>query len=522
MRSKPFLVWDCETDPFQRRTIPKPFLVGAYDGKELVQWWGDDCIQRFIEWLKNRPSSILYAHNGGKFDFFFLPQPLGNPPRIVNGRIISAPFLHHELRDSFAILPFALAAYKKTEIDYAKFSRSERERNRREILSYHADDLRDTFDLVNSFRRRFGNKLTAPSAAIRELLKLHPIERKGQTHDQIFRPFMFGGRVECFRRGDFQGNWKLYDVNSMYPHVMREFNHPIGSEYEFTTDKRKLLQGKRPGFAVIDATSSGSLPLRESSGIAFPHRRALFHATLHEMRVAYRLGLLQIHSIQSGYLANGYSQFSSFVDQFAGEKIAAKESGDKIGELFAKLVLNSSYGKLAANPEKYYDYQFCLDNEKDIEEGWELYEDWGWFLVLRRPSALREFSFFDVATGASITGAARATLLEAIHKAKTPLYCDTDSIIAESLDMPLHSSRLGAWKTECEADRAIIIEKKLYCLTKNNQAIKKANKGVAMQLKDFISVIRGGVFEYERLAPTFQRDGSAVFINRKITQRNKT
>ena len=63
---------DLETDPFQHGRLPKPFLSGFDDGNRVVEFWGDDCILRLVEFLATLEDPyIIYAHNGGKFDFFY-------------------------------------------------------------------------------------------------------------------------------------------------------------------------------------------------------------------------------------------------------------------------------------------------------------------------------------------------------------------------------------------------------------------------------------------------------------------
>lgn len=515
---KPWIVADFETDPFLHGHIPQVFLAGIFDGKQVIQFWGDDAIEKFSSYLESLKAHYIFFHNGGKFDFFFLrPWPLKAPLRIINGRIVSARFGKHTLRDSFSILPFALEQYQKTEIDYDKFTKENREHHRAEILAYHADDLRNLHDLVSAFIERFGLKLTAPSAAIQELNKLHPVTRKGPSHDEKFRPFYYGGRVECFESGHLPGAWSCHDVNSMYPYVMANFDHPTGTGFAFTTARRPVLQGERPGFAFVDCTSRGALPLRQDDGkLEFPHGRHTFSCTLHELRKAYQLGLVRIHRIESAWVASEFSRFGDFVSVFSGEKIQAKRDGNRIGELFAKLILNSAYGKFGANPERYYDYDFLLEDDV-FPMGWDVHEDLGWMCVIRKPSALREFSYYDVATAASITGAARSVLLEAIANSERPIYCDTDSIISEGLRDAKTGDELGAWKLEATGDTAIILAKKLYALFKNGEIVKQASKGVRMQSDDYLAICKGEEYIYLRDAPTFRRDGSSEFLERRIS-----
>lgn len=510
-------VWDLETDPFRKDIKPEPFLAGLFDGAQFVQFWGDDCIVQFVAWLRDQRPMQLYAHNGGKFDVFYLPWPVDSP-KIIAGRIAQCTLGKHQLRDSYCILPFSLATYQKTKIDYTKFLRENREDCKTEIMQYHRDDLLFTYELIYGFKERFGNKLTIASAAVTELNDVHPIARKGENHDAIFRKYLFGGRVECFEKGKLFGNWKIYDVNSMYPYVMREFNHPVGLEYIYSDEIEDLEQfPDAPGFISGRFISAGAFPHRvEGENLSFPHGEFDFDITLHEYREAHRLGLVADVRIDSIWISTEYTNFAAFVDKFSAEKIAAKKSGDKRAELFAKFILNSSWGKLAANPENYYDYQFLMESE-NMPSGWEPHEDYGWLRVIRRASPIRHTAYYDVATGASVTGASRAVLMRAIANSKRPIYCDTDSLICESLSESLDDYKLGSWKLEGAGDCAIIISKKLYCVTDNNTLVKNACKGVELNYKDYLQLIETGEYNHSRIAPTFKKDASARFITRRIT-----
>lgn len=536
-RAKPkkprILVADFETDPFQYRVKPQVFLTGVCDGEKTIQWWGDQSVPAFCDYLgQQTETTYVFFHNGGKFDFFYLPWPLHDPIKIINGRIVSAKprgASKVTLRDSFAFLPFALSAYAKTEIDYEKFKASEREKHRGEIEAYHRDDLTSTYALVSAFIERFGLRLTIASTAIKELNKLCPVDRKGEHHDQKFRPYYFGGRVEAFERGHLAGPWRLYDVNSMYPFAMANYNHPTGTGYEFICALDKLLADKRPGFAKVHGRAHGCFPLKTEEGrLEFPHDTNTYRVTLYELREAVRLSLFECDDVEAGYIAVDSQNFAPFVRVWSDEKIAARRADDKKRELFAKLILNSAYGKFGSNPDNYYDYRFLMADEPwpvcrctrcrewpDPLHAWEPFEDWGWLVIARRPSATRPFSYFDVATAASITGAARARLMKALAGATRPIYCDTDSIICEAIGEPVGEA-LGEWKLEAEADAAIVLEKKTYALVKNGELVKSAAKGVKMTLKDYFDVANGKEYTYFRDAPTFRRDGSAQFINRTI------
>jgi hypothetical protein len=225
---KKLAVIDLETDPFKWGRVPKAFASAFFDGEQYINFWGADCVHLLVEYILSLEDEYyIYAHNGGKFDFFYLMEEgvLDNPVKIINGRIVTAAMGKHELRDSYAILPIPLKAYEKDEIDYAKFEFDKREKHKPEILKYLRHDCEYLYTLVDKFLNRFGLNLTVGSTAIKELQKFHKFEKTKRWHDEIYRPYYFGGRVQCFEHGILEGDFKVYDVNSMYPHVMKNYKH---------------------------------------------------------------------------------------------------------------------------------------------------------------------------------------------------------------------------------------------------------------------------------------------------------
>src|SRR5262245_7368009 len=98
--SRGLAVIDLETDPFEFGATLEPFAAGVWiQGEGYFDFWGPQCVYRALAFLAliERPL-IVYAHNGGKFDFFFLLQHLDNPIKIINGRIVRAKFGRHEFR----------------------------------------------------------------------------------------------------------------------------------------------------------------------------------------------------------------------------------------------------------------------------------------------------------------------------------------------------------------------------------------------------------------------------------------
>src|SRR5579862_7391491 len=199
-------VLDFETDPFRYGRIPQPFAVELYTDQTTFVAWGNDCVEKLMDYLEMLETPCrIYAHNGGKFDFFFIYPYLDNPIRIINNRIVSAKLFHHNLRDSFAIIPVPLRAYAKDDIDYNKLESHRREKHKDEILSYLHTDCVKLFELVSSFIDRFGPMLTIGSTAMQEIQARYDFERLNEEGDAFFRQWYYGGRVECFHSGILSG-----------------------------------------------------------------------------------------------------------------------------------------------------------------------------------------------------------------------------------------------------------------------------------------------------------------------------
>jgi hypothetical protein len=523
-------VIDYETDPFKYGRIPRPFVAGFYDGEIYREFWGDDCVQQLVDWLTyDAPHAyLIFAHNGGKFDFFLMLEHLENPVKIINGRIVSAKLGRHELRDSFAIIPIGLGAYQKDEIDYAKFERECREQHRAEICNYLRGDCVYLHELVSAFVARFTAKITVGSTAIAELRKFHPFDQQREWHDQKFRPFYFGGRVEAIETGILDGDWKVIDVNSMYPHVMADYDHPTGREYLVSYSAVMDKKGRMSGFARapfyfahIECRQDGAFPTRvKDQPLNFHVEHGEFWVTSHELKAAVELGLVSQVKVKSVHVPLKTIRFREFVEFWMAEKIAGKLTGDKIRELFAKFMLNSAYGKFGTNPDNYKDFMIQHQGDDMPPEPWSISSSHQCGVNLWEKDAQTK-RYFDVATAASITSAARSVLLRALRNSRRPIYCDTDSIICEGTgNIELDPSRLGAWKLEAEGDRIAIAGKKLYALKQGDKFVKLASKGVRLTGASVFDLCRGGRVEWENDAPSFSLKKPATFIKRKIALQN--
>jgi hypothetical protein len=515
---------DCETNPFNYGDTIAPFVWGFYSEEEgSNHWWNDDpkiCTLQFIDFLYSlKEPHIIYLHNGGKFDIFFFLEYITGEVRIVNGRVLECRIGPHIIRDSYAAIPIALAVYKKDDMNYDLLKPGIRNKNKSKIIKYLNNDCIYLYEMITRFLDEFGNRLTIGGAAMEQLKTFHEFESGNQEFDKLFRPFYSGGRNQCFKTGIINQPIKIFDKNSMYPAVMLNNLHPIGCEY-ITSD----VFDNNTDFAVIEAINHGALAARVKNGLDFTVPRGTFFATGHEIRAGLETGTLEILSVKTAYEFRRRSTFREFVLHFYNLRMHAKDISDDLLLIFYKLILNSAYGKFCTDCEDYKDW-FITAADEMLADPWnpEIMHDE--YILWSKPSLQKKY--FNVATGASITGASRAELLYGLAAAVDPVYCDTDSIMCRDLHAEIDSKKLGAWKFEAEGDMLAIGGKKLYALYKDGAPVMKkgphdtlieykASKGVRLTSAQILSIARGDVIKYENPVPAFKLDGGQIYTHRHI------
>lgn len=516
-KKKTIAVIDCETDPFEKGVIPQPFIWGYYDGNNYEEFMETEDL---IEFIRGR-NEIIYAHNGGKFDFHFLISEAKHDTNImcVAGRIIKFKIGEAELRDSFAIIPSALKNYSKAEFDYRKLHHTMRHKHMPEIKDYLKSDCENLYNMVSEFRENYGSGVTIAGTAIKYAQKMHKedLGGTGRAHYENLVKYYAGGRVECFESGIIDGDITLIDINSAYPWAMQH-EHPTGDGMVFT---RKLPENPQNCFVSLKCISHGALWVREKGRLQFPNDGILreYHVTGWEYETAMKLNLIDNVEITGCYVFNRTVNFKEYVNHFYEIRRQAKERGDKGQDLFAKIFLNSLYGKFAANPDTYEEIQITdwsnVVNKE--EEGWTLAgqineED---FLISQKLPEHKK-KWYNIATAASITGFVRAMLLEAAHNVERPLYCDTDSLFYIGESFLENGLELGKWKIEDKFTKIGIGGKKLYAALKDDGKFKIATKGTRLTGEEVLRVCAGEVIEYKPEVPTFSLKGGIYFNSRKV------
>lgn len=604
--------FDIETDPFKAGRKPEPFSFGFYKGAQTIEGFtyntseadleffenwetlskeekqanvnkyrsakrrqqktrikNDNNIpETYIDFWDNDPEIVkaefinllesldephlIFAHNGGKFDYMYFHAWIRGKVFVINGRLVEWEYItqngvKHILRDSYAILPVALGTGgDKLDIDYRKMEKANRNKHKEEILKYLKQDCVALYDLCLAFKHKYDKWfLTLASASYSRIKARYKIENTDTTYDEMYRQFYFGGRCQAFNAGEIKGDIEVYDVNSMYPFAMSEYNHPLSKNCYIGDDITE-----ETFFIKWRGKNLGAVPSRLKTGeINFDILEGEFFTSIHEYNVALKYNLIQVEEIIETHNWVTYGTFKDHIDDCKTAKETAEKGSKQY--ILAKLDMNSGYGKFAQDPRKYKNYEFVDPEDEVTENNCSIVEGENFKLICTPDDEEKRFN--NVAIAASITGASRAMMLEGLiefTKAGAKVfYCDTDSIICDKPklkvnNLKFHDSELGAWDKEKTGDTVYIGGKKIYSLFKNNNCVKIASKGVRVIPRDIYNflpefpdendvkiakqdmmniggeqiktVATGGEFLFKNDAPSLKLDGNHNFVERNM------
>ena len=540
---KPFAVVDAETDPFEYGKEPAPFIWGFYDGCNYFEFFTTKAL---VDYLRGY-DGIVYAHNGGRFDWHFLVDYFepGEKLMLINGRIASVKLGDCELRDSWNILPIPLAAYQKDEIDYNIFKKGVRDKheNMTKIRDYLRGDCRYTYELVSAFVERHGQPLTQAGASMKAYQKMtgKEVPKSSADYYDDFKKYYYGGRVQCFERGVKDCDFEVFDINSAYPYAMLSQHPDELFCMRAVPDDLEAWAFEHPsGVVALDCVSKGALPWRKDVGekIQYPDDNQVrrYYVTAHELVVAFRHKKLSKIKVRRCWYWPSTDDFRSYILPLYQERQEAKARGDDAANILAKLGMNSLYGKFAADSRKYKAYKIFEEDDmaalvlgeceaENEKRKYTMAGHLGPWLVGQADLYEAEQRFYNVATALSITGYVRAMLFDAICKSERVLYCDTDSLAiqgAHDLDL---GGELGQWESEGLFDRYAIAGRKLYAFRyaedtpdgkHKKGSWKVRSKGVRLAAYELEKIAKGGEVNYKFDAPTYSVKRGITFTDRTI------
>ena len=351
------------------------------------------------------------------------------------------------------------------------------------------DDAKATFYLAEHLQTFFVERFNIPypntiaGAALRAfernfmpkdvILQRRPNEQwKNDFERKAFR----GGRVEVFQRGELRV--QSYDVNSMYPSIMKNIQIPNVSKTKYLGKEKsdEIIQRINAGEVLcVECTVHvdedeyiGPLPYTtEPEGkLIFPVGTFKGVWTSVELKNAIDYGKTTILDVERAlYYPEVFPMFREYATTMMEERAKARKEGNETLAFMYKLMGNSLFGKFGERHRKTYRYVKEEDYDGNYEnvsliprvEGFEEFTDeesakapmW---VVIEEPEGGDARHTFPIIP-ALITAYARVKLYHALKaNAEGVVYCDTDSIkVRGGVNGITIGKEPGQWNYEYEA-----------------------------------------------------------------------
>lgn len=394
------------------------------------------------------------------------------------GQFYSIDVMHHngakiQFRDSYKKLPFTVErvakAFKmemrKGEIDYHKH-RPVGYRMDANERAYMHNDVSIMAHAMSQVISEGMTKLTVGSDSLSEYKKLtHDFDKwfpiLSYDTDQDIRAAYRGGFTYAdprFSKRHLKQRGHVFDVNSLYPYVMRHKPIPYGEPNYHrvapdATEDRPLTIFEVTFTATIKPDHIPCIQIKNSSRFSAadyitetgePVTMTVTNIDWELFNDHYDIDVIEYGPGYSFKAATGL--FDDYIDKWSAVK--ARETGGR--RELAKLHLNSLYGKFATNP--------------DVRSKTPTFQENRVKLVLGDPET-RDPVY--TAAGVFITAHARShTIRAAQDNYSVFAYADTDSLHLMTDTIPdnlnVHDSELGAWAHEYEFTEAFFMRSKAY------------------------------------------------------------
>lgn len=461
--------------------------IGIYDGNSVTYF---SCWAAFIEFVSVHIEEKIYhkfiAHFGGAFDYVSLVEYLTAQTQIkydivmANSKIVVLYVYFGEKRIEFVdssnvFLGTSLGKLCKIfQVENPKLEgvdrgniEAEKRRNPDRYYKYLGLDVISLYQVCKSFERYLEIDFFPVTIAS---LSLYLYRRKFQKYilfkprpvvDEFISKAYAGGRVEVFQTGSHD-HVNTFDMNSMYPAVMRNAKFPVGTPVVAKTFHADKIGVYHVEFDQPDRSIPPILwEKNKTNGLEFIYQGEghFFDA---ELRFAMENGV-RIRIIKGYIWIRSVYLFREFVDHYYALRMA--NAGNAMNYI-CKILLNSLYGKFGQRENKsvlrrldYEQFKDCvLDKDTSIkvyDAAKGLYE-----VATARPVAHRVVNI-----SAQVTAMGRVALgKELLRHPATIVYCDTDSIhMTDKLPPRLVAEGLGKWKVE-DCGKAVYTGRKQYLI----------------------------------------------------------
>ena len=432
-----YATWDIEAEAWWELQV-----IGCFDGKDYYQFRTvPEFIDHILRWQYR--NWRWFAHFGGRYDLNFIFDYLKTRSDLkisfyCSGSMVMAMDIrkgdcHARLCDSFRLLPASLreltvsfnVKHQKTNYDFSQMHYC------KELLEYNEQDCRGLYEVLTQFFEQTGTMSeTFASHSLKVWRKDFLKEKIWKPHQNVtdfVRRSYHGGRVEVFKRTS--PDLLCYDVNSMYPYVMRR-DLPVQYIAESRTIKDNYF-----GFVDCDVRVPDCyipiLPVRKEK-LYFPTGKIRGVWTNEELIIAENFGCKILHVYKAMYFRT-----SPILREFVTKLYDLKKNAEEPARTIAKYLLNSFYGKFGQSEVKKVYVQ-----EKDAPKGA--------YPIMRPDGRPTGFAYYERTSNAAyllphissaVTSMARLHLLSQLNS--DIYYCDTDSVF--TTNTLVTGNEIGEW-----------------------------------------------------------------------------
>jgi hypothetical protein len=534
---KPFMVADTETILIDN--VHKPYAAGLMmvrPGEEishiLIDTYFSEDYSIILDSFEDRSNKVLYDlvlristivrqekspltiyfHNLARFDGILLlkhlachhksykVKPLLRNNRLYELAVYSDKKMLFRFRDSLNLLPGKLSVLAKNlcpelgskgSIPYEDVTLSNLVSMKTSLLDYMKQDILLLGGVMQNAQEIYWklynvdieSKITLSSLAL-SLFRMKyydasnwPIHIPNRNEDSFIRRAYYGGHTDIYK--PYGEDLYYYDVNSLYPFVMKEFPMPGGVPVWHRDLGGKGLDsmfGFIEAYVVCPKTiKKPFLPYRDKNNtLIFPTGEFVGVYYSEELKYARGLGYTVLPI--SGYLFERMeSPFRDFVRSLFKSRLEARKSGNEALSYVYKILMNSLYGRFGINPKSTITEVCDEDRLKYLIRHSELiFSDMlseNNYIVAYHSNTGKSSSSDDwnppkisaVQLAAAITAYARIHMYPYISR-EDCYYTDTDSVV---LGQPLpeeliSSSVLGKFKLEDRVLKGYFLAPKSY------------------------------------------------------------
>ena len=371
-------------------------------------------------------------------------------------------------------------------------------------------------------------KITSASTAFdlfrRQFLKETVRKKDVKYKNKIFQSY-HGGRTETFKRGYFK-NVYYYDINSLYPSVMRkEYPDPSSVQYLRNKDVQtaKGIINKYEGVSLItlhmdkNNPNKPLIPVKEIPPES-KHEKLIFRKgtikkwiTHIEIRKALEIGYKIKNVEETIFYKQTKPYFKEFVETMYKLRTKYKKENSPY-EQVVKLMMNSLYGKFGQKTVEETQIYF-RDKIKTEEEEKEIYakaKEYEPQTDILYCSEEKEYNGqCQIPIWVSYISAHARILMYDYINHEDVIYTDTDSVITTKKRWK-SSKELGEMELENEIKEFIGVRAKFYAMKVDKWKLKIKGIPSPTQL-DFFDILEGK----EICKETFLKTKEA--IKRKLT-----